>query len=123
MLSVWMNLDRLIKLAFDRTPTPAEVEEVASSERISVDEVLDRFARRVAECYLEGLYSFGDADAAMNHLFAWATLVTGSGLPEFAGKVFGAFDAGEFVRPGVPEDQHGEALTRTLLDGCLRTKS
>jgi hypothetical protein len=27
---VWMDLDSLIELAFDRTPTPAEVEEVAS---------------------------------------------------------------------------------------------
>ena len=115
-----MDLDRLIELAFDRTPTPAEVEEVARSERIPVEELLDRFARRVAERYFDGAYSFGDADMAMNHLFAWATAVTGSGLPEFAWKVFEAFDAGEFVRPGTPEDHQGEALTRTLLSGCLR---
>ena len=35
-------------------------------------------------------------------------------------EVFGAFDAGEFVRPGAPKDEQGEALTRTLLSGCLR---
>ena len=114
-----MDLDRLIELAFDRTPTLAEVEEVASSQRISVDEMLDQLARRVAERYLEGVYSFGDADMAMNNLFAWATAVTGTGLPEFAWKVFGALDAGEFLRPGEPDDQQGEALTRTLLSGCL----
>src|SRR5688500_9857022 len=123
MLSVWMDIDRLIELAFDRTPTPAEVEDVASSERISLQEVLDRLARRVAERYLEGVYSFGDADMAMNNLFAWATAVTGTGLPEFAWKVFGAFDAGEFERPGAREGEQGEALTRVLLSGCLQTES
>jgi hypothetical protein len=51
MLNIGMDLDSLIELAFDRTPTPAEVEEVASSERIPVEELLDRFARRVAERY------------------------------------------------------------------------
>jgi len=42
-----------------------------------------------------------------------STAVTDSGLPEFAWKVFGAFDAGEFLRPDAPEDQQGEVLTRT----------
>lgn len=37
-----MDLERLIEIAFDRTPTPPEVVEVASSERIPVEEVLDR---------------------------------------------------------------------------------
>ena len=115
-----MDLDRLIDLAFDRTPTSAEVEQVAISERISIEEVLNRFARRVAERYLEGVYSFGDGDMAMNSLFAWATAVTGSGLPDFARKVFDAFDVGEFVRPSTPDNEQGEALTRTLLSGCLR---
>ena len=55
MQTVWMDLDSLIELAFDRTPTPAEVEEVASFERISVEAALDLFARRVAERYLEGV--------------------------------------------------------------------
>lgn len=59
----------------------------------------------------------------MNHLFAWATAVAGRGLPDFASKVFGAFDAGEIVRPGAPEDQQGEALTRTLLSACLRMET
>jgi hypothetical protein len=114
-----MDLDRLIEVAFARTPTSAEIEEAANSERIPMEEALDRFARRVAERYLDGVYSFGDSDMAMNNLFAWSTAVTGSGLPEFAWKVFGAFDAGEFTRPGVPEDQQGELLTRRLLSGWL----
>ena len=118
-----MDLDRLIELAFDRMPTLAEVEDVASSQRISAEEVLDRFARRVAERYLDGVYSFGDADMAMSNLFGWGTAVTGTGLPEFAWKVFGAFDAGEFERPDVPEDQQGEGLTRALLAECLRPES
>ena len=41
-------------------------------------------------------------------------------LPRFAWRVFSAFDAGEFVRPGVPEDQQGEASTRALLSDCMR---
>lgn len=45
MLSLRTDLDRLIDLAFDRTPTPAEVEEVARSECIPVEQLLDRFAR------------------------------------------------------------------------------
>lgn len=117
-----MHLDRLIELAFDRTPTTAEVEEVANSEHISLVEVLDRFARRVAGRYVDSVYSFGDADMAMNNLFGWAT-AAGDGLPEFAWKVFGAFDAGEFVRPDAPEDQQGEALTRTLLSGFLKIET
>jgi len=52
-----MDLDSLIELAFDRTPTPAEVEELASFERIPVEELLDRFSRRVAEQYFDGAYS------------------------------------------------------------------
>ena len=115
-----MNLERLIEIAFSRTPTTMDVEDVARSEHVPVEAVPDLFARRVADRYLGGGYGFGDADAAMNNLFAWATAVTGSDLPEFARKVFTAFDAGEFVRPGAPEDQQGEALTRTLLSGCLQ---
>lgn len=118
-----MDLDRLIEVAFARTPTSAEIEEVANSERIPMEEALDRFARRVAERYLDGVYSFGDSDMAMNNLFAWSTAVIGSGLPKFAWKVFGAFDAGEFMRPGAPEDQQGEALTRKLLSGWVRMES
>ena len=115
-----MDLDRLIEVAFARTPTSAEIEEAANSELIPLDGLLDQFARRVAERYLDDVYSFGDSDMAMNALFAWSAGATDSGLPEFAWKVFGAFDAGEFGRPGVPEDQAGEALTRRLLSDCLR---
>ncbi len=118
-----MDMERLIEVAFNRTPTRAEVEEAASLECVSVETLLNRFARRVAERYLGGVYSFGDADMAMNELFACSTIVMGTGLPEFAWKVFGAFDGGELTRPGVPEDQQGEALTRTLLSVCLQTES
>ena len=118
-----MSLDRLIELAFSRTPTFEEVEQVARLEHVSVEKLLDLLARRVAERYHEGVYTFGDADAAMNHIFAWATTFMDKGLPAFAGKVFEAFDAGEFERPGVSQDEQGEALTRTLLSVCLRPDS
>ena len=114
MLGVQMDLDQLIELAFNRTPTQAEVEEAASFERVSVEAVPDTFARRVAERYLERVCGVGDAD------FAWSTAVAGTGLPEFAGRVFDAFDAGEFVGPGAPKDEQGEDLTQKLLSGCLR---
>jgi hypothetical protein len=115
-----MDIERLIEIAFSRTPTVADVEEAATFERLPIETALDAFARRVAVRYLEGVYNFGDADVAMSNLFAWSTVVTGTALPEFAGKVFEAFDAGEFIRPGTSEDQQGEALTRTLLAVCLR---
>jgi hypothetical protein len=79
-------------------------------------------ARRVAERYLEGVYNFCDADAAMNHLFAWGTSVTGNDLPQFVSKMFEAFDAGEFLRPGAPEERQGEALTQALLAERVQTE-
>lgn len=113
-----MNLEELIRGAFESIPTLREVEEAAVAEGVSTEELLIRFSRVVAERYLAGVYPYGPADKAMNNIFAVAHR-DGNGFPDFAWDVYLAFDEGEFVRPGLPEDQQGEPLTRKLLQAAL----
>jgi hypothetical protein len=113
-----VRLSDLIEIAaLNRPLESADVESVAQEMGMPVPALIDLFARTVATGYLQGYYSFGFADMAMNQLFAFALVPTGVELSEFAWRVFGAFDQGEFIRPDAPIEEQGEALTRRLLGG------
>jgi hypothetical protein len=112
-----MTIDQLIELASASAQAlePSDVETVAQQLDCSTDDICDAFAKRVAQGYLRGEYSFTAADAAMNALFGFAYPVTGAGLPSLASRVYEAFDEGEYVHAGEPEDSQGEVRTKGLL--------
>ena len=111
-----MRLSDLIETAAsNQRLLVADIESVAAEAGLSVSDLLDAFARSVAIQYLQGQSSFNFADAAMNQLFGFAVADTGIGLSEFAWDVFGAFDEGEYIHEGMPDDEQGETLTRKLL--------
>jgi hypothetical protein len=111
-----MNLDDLIDQAASNVALAAsEVELVARRLGLPVAGLIDLFARTVAVRYLRGEYAFGFADMAVNQLFGFAHAESGLGLSEFAWRVYGAFDEGEYIREGEPVDEQGEVRTRQLL--------
>ena len=72
---------------------------------------------------MRGDYSYAFGDRAMNHLFIFAYGSAGPGLPAFAWKVYGAFDEGEYDRPGEAAESQGEARTKALLDRVRQSGS
>ena len=111
-----MDLDDLIAIAASNERLlPEDVESVATEMGLSVSDLLDAFARRVAIEYLHGRRSFDFADGAITQLFGFAIADTGIGLSEFAWDVYGAFDEGEYEHEGMPDEEQGETLTRKLL--------
>ena len=93
-----MRLSELIeRAASDQRLQPSDVESAAAEMGLSIGDLLDAFARSVATDYLQGRISFNFADVAMN----W--------------DVYIAFDDGEYIHEGMPEEEQGEVLTRALL--------
>ena len=110
-----MTIDALIQNASERPLRAEDVEAGTESLRVTVVELYDLFAKRVARRYLSGELSYTMGDAAMTELFSYATRGGSPELPRFAWQVFEAFDEGEYLHAGEPVDQQGEAKTRMLL--------
>jgi hypothetical protein len=55
----------------------------------------------------------------MNNLFTAAYPIYGFGLSDFAWRVFGEFDEGEYVHLGAPAELDGEARTKMMLTTIL----
>ncbi|MGA2222690.1 MAG: hypothetical protein ABSH21_13110 [Verrucomicrobiia bacterium] len=110
-----MTIEELVRFAESQALNATVVEQACIKEKLSLQELYTAFARDVAEKYAKGVYSWSYCDAAMNRLFAYAYPVTDTGLPEFAWKVYIAFDEGEYFHPGDPKDFDPESRTKALL--------
>ena len=110
-----MTIDQLIRIASEKGLKATDIEAAASDLRLSLHDVCDAFAKRVAQGYLDGEYSYAIGDTAMNSLFGFAYPMTGTGLPSLARQVYEAFDQGEYHHVGEPEELQGEVRTRSLL--------
>ncbi|HKE86403.1 MAG TPA: hypothetical protein VKB50_21745 [Vicinamibacterales bacterium] len=110
-----MTLDALIQAASESPLRAKHVEAAAENLRATAGELYDLFARTVAQRYLSGELSYTSGDAAMTHLFGYATSGGGPELSRLAWQVFEAFDEGEYVHVGEPAEQQGEVKTRALL--------
>ncbi len=78
------------------------------------------FASLVANKYLSGAMLFEIADKAMNELYAHSYVDKDRGMPEFAWKVFTAFDEGEYHHSGDLADVNPEQkYTRSILSAAL----
>jgi hypothetical protein len=110
-----MTLDALIQVASENPLRGQQVAAAAEQLRATVTEFYDLFARTVAQRYLNGELSYTSGDAAMTHLFGYATSGGGPELSRFAWQVFEAFDEGEHVHVGEPVEEQGEVKTRALL--------
>jgi hypothetical protein len=110
-----MTIDLLIRIASEEGLKATDVEAAASDLRMSLNDVCDAFAKRVAQGYLDGEYSYRIGDTAMNSLFAFAYPMSGTGLPNLARQVYEAFDEGEYHHLGEAEELQGEVRTKSLL--------
>ena len=110
-----MTIDQLIRIASEKGLKATDIEAAASYLGLSLNDVCNAFAKRVAQGYLDGEYSYTIGDTAMNSLFAFAYPVSGTGLPNLAWQVYEAFDQGEYHHVGEPEELQGEVRTRSLL--------
>ena len=113
-----MNLPTLVHSIYKKPPTAAQLEEAANSMSISLETLLDAFAREVAEGYMSGKYPWEVGDRAMNNLFATAYGPADICLPQFAYDVYIAFDEGEYIHKDQPEFD-GEPRTKALLRPLL----
>lgn len=110
-----MTLKDLIQTASVRPISTTDLHSTASALHLSQNALCDAFAREVAEGYLSGKYSWQLGDIAMNHLFAFAHGNDPFELPDFAWRVYLAFDQGEYIRQGKPSDLDGEPRTKAML--------
>ncbi len=110
-----MTLDALIRTASESPLQAENVQAAADSLRVTVVEIYDLFAKRVAQQYLHGELSYTIGDAAMNELFGYAYPGGGPELSRLAWQVYEAFDEGEYLHAGEPAEQQGEVKTRLLL--------
>ena len=117
-----MTLESLIQVASENPLRAEQVEAAAESLRLTISELYDRFAKRVAQGYLSGDLSYTAGGAAMNELFGYATTGGGPELSQLAWQVFGAFDEGEYLHAGEPVEQQGEVKTRKLLAGIAELR-
>ncbi len=111
-----MSLNALIQRATLSEPySEARLDQEARGLGVSIHSLCDAFAREVAEGYLRGDYSWEVGDIAMNSLYSSAYGIADFGLPDFATRVFEAFDEGEYIHRGEPRENDGEPRTRALL--------
>ena len=115
-----MMLDGLIGRAAAWELRAEEFNAAARAAGISSSELTDAFARAVADGFRSGVIPWVVGDEAMNWLIQHSLPEDGVGvLSPLAERVFEAFDQGEFIHRGEPEDRQGEARTRTLLNWAL----
>ena len=110
-----MTIDELIDVAVERALHREEVMATAAALRLDVGDLLNQFALNAALRYLRGELSYADADFALNNLFAFAHVTARLNLPDVAWQIYTAFDEGEYLRNGEPEDTQGETRTKALL--------
>lgn len=115
-----MNLPSLVQSIYAKPPTAAQLEEAANSMSISLETLLDAFAREVAEGYMSGKYSWEVGDCAMTNLFATAYGPADICLSQFAYDVYIAFDEGEYMHKDQSE-LDGEPRTQALLRPLLES--
>lgn len=114
-----MTLNQLIQRVSRKPLSASELETAAADLRLSINAVFDAIAKEVGEGYLLGKYCWEVGDAVMNNVFATAYPVTQCGLPDFAWRVFAAFDEGEYFHAGEPAEHDGEPRTKTMLAAIL----
>lgn len=67
-----MTIDDLIQIAANRPLTLADLVEADRKRSLSISQILDALADRVAHGYLEGSYAWDVGDAVMNGVFEFA---------------------------------------------------
>ncbi|MGN6546493.1 MAG: hypothetical protein ACTHK7_15670 [Aureliella sp.] len=115
-----MAIEQLVKQAFTAPLSERVIRDAATDLGTPVDALLVLFAKDVAEKYLAGAYSWDFGDVVMNNLYSCAYAHSDLCLPEFARRVFEAFDEGEYIHLGESADRDGEPRTRALLTDLLR---
>jgi hypothetical protein len=118
-----MNLEHIIKKLIERhSPKDAlrDFEEYSKAHQITLDELYDIFAENISEGYLVGIYSWSEGNLLMNR---WNEVLQLSHVvnankpfPDYANKVYLAFDAGEYHREEDPKGLNPESRTRPLLE-------
>jgi hypothetical protein len=108
------SLETLVEDLAIKCPGVGVLEMSAASLGKTVQVLFNDLARRIADGYLTGTYSWEFGDQAMNNLYAAAYVSEDIGLPKYAMEVFLAFDEGEYKHKGSPE-MDGEPRTRALL--------
>jgi hypothetical protein len=110
--------DLITKIAQD-PPSESALSTIARDLDLSLSALCDALARETGAGYLLERVSWEVGDAAMNNLFSAAYVNHNFGLPDFARRVFEAFDEGEYIHKGEPAELDGEARTRSMLTTIL----
>jgi hypothetical protein len=118
-----MAIEQLVKQAFVAPLSERVLCDTATDLGMPVDTLLVLFAKDVAEKYLAGVYSWDFGDVVMNNLYSCAYTHSDLCMPEFAWRVFEAFDEGEYIHLAESDDRDGEPRTRELLTDLLRHTS
>jgi hypothetical protein len=103
-----MSIEELVQSAFRAPLADQTIAAICGALNKSRTEMFDAFAKEVAEGYEKRKYAWRDCDTAMNALFGFAYAVSKSNLPDYAFRVYLAFDEGEY-------HEGGELVTHKML--------
>ncbi len=114
------DLETLARSAIDPRVSESSFELVCAAEGSDAAMLLEGVAKHIVQGYVDGTWSFSDADAAMNHFWAFLLFRKEYVFPDYFHIVFLAFDAGEFSMKGIPRDVSPEDLyTKPILAKIL----
>jgi len=116
------SLESFARSVVDAVVPVAAFQELCTARSVDMLPLLDQLAAHIARGYSRGSWSFTDADAAMNHLWAFLCSQKDFEVPPYFYSVYDAFDAGEYYHPGdgrdvSPEERYTKPLIEKIL-GC-----
>ncbi|WP_020647662.1 hypothetical protein [Solimonas variicoloris] len=114
------SLEQFARSVIDEAVPSAAFEQLCVLRSAGTLEILDQIANHIAYGYSRGNWSFEDADAAINHLWAFLCSQKDFEIPPYFYSVYEAFDAGEYYHAGdrrdiSPEDRYTKPLIEKIL--------
>ena len=114
------SIETFARSVVDAVVPTAAFDELCALRSGDMSRLLDQLAHHIAQGYRKGIWSFEDADGAMNHLWAYLCSQKDFEIPPFFYSVYEAFDAGEYYYSRDACDvSPEERYTRPLIEEIL----
>ena len=116
------SLESFARNAVDNVVSAIAFQDLCVVHSAGMLALLDQLAGHIARGYSTGVWSFADADAAMNHLWAFLCSQKDFEIRPYFYSVYEAFDAGEYYHSGDARDvSPEERYTKPLIEEILRS--
>ncbi|NKF24108.1 hypothetical protein [Solimonas marina] len=114
------SLESFARSVVDNVVSAIALQDLCAVHSVGMLALLDQLAGHIARGYSTDVWSFADADAAMNHLWAFLCSQKDFEIPSYFYSVYEAFDAGEYCHSGGAQDvSPEERYTKPLIEAIL----